>query len=125
MPRWRLGLLLCCLLAATLQIQVAQTHIHIPPYLVAAAGNSASEAAVAVPSSLDPDGAQGQRRDREPFGVCPLCQVVAYTGALATSASSDLPAQLVSGPFVSPAVVPLVSVAAVSFSWRGRAPPVV
>jgi len=118
-------LLLCCLLAATLQIQVAQTHIHIPAYLAAASIDSVPEAAVAAPASLDPEGAQGQRRDREPDGVCPLCQVVAHTGALSTPTPSDLPTRLASGPFVPPTAVPLVSVTAVSFSWHGRAPPVV
>jgi hypothetical protein len=110
------------LLTSTFQGYVAQTHVHIPAY-VAHAGIGATIVDVTgrTPGGEGPSSPLPTDR----FHFCPLCQAASLGAALlAPEHSSMLP--------TSPAcsVAPLgtttrVSIAAVSYSWQGRGPPLV
>ena len=120
----RLVLLLCCLLTSTLQVYVAQTHVHIPPYVAHfTAGQPVVDAIAAT--SIDRDGPLSRRPGTERVHLCPLCQVVAHAGALLTPAHTEALTSCAAGSVVPLDVAPLVSIAAVSYNWQGRGPPLV
>lgn len=123
---WRLTAALLCLVAYTFQSFVAQTHVHAPSAPVPAtagyhAGVQADTPSLAARSSEDST-KHGRRDDSS---SCPLCQIVLHGGAapLSTFAIS-LPLQTAIS--VAPAEqAPPGAIVAVSFSWQGRAPPLI
>lgn len=117
-------LLLCCLLTSTLQVYVAQTHIHIPPYVARAiAGHSGIDAIAAATD--DRDGPLNPLPGTERIHICPLCQAAAHGSALLAPSHTEVPISCAVGSVVPLDIVPLVSIAAVSYNWQGRGPPLV
>ncbi len=123
--RLRLRLTLLCLLTSTLQTFIAQTHFHVPAGLAAPVAGVAGELAgdPAIPLSGKGDPSRQHGRDHE--SSCPLCQIVLHGGA------APLPATIFS--VLLPARTWVVRIeqasfgfiAAVSYSWQSRGPPLV
>ena len=121
--RLRLGLALALLLTSTLQSFVAQAHIHIPSPVAPGGGYVVffTSAQPATASDLIDNAAKRTRGDSS--STCPLCQLLAFNGApLAHSAHAVL-APVLLHSMAAIDRVPLTSIAAVSYSWTGRGPP--
>lgn len=122
--RLRLATTLLCLLACTLQSFVAQTHVHIRASqapLSAIHGYDIDANAGSLASTSD----EGSRKHNGRDGslTCPLCHVVLHGSA------GPAPAFALSVPVPKAILVaryeqqPFGTLAAVSFNWQGRAPP--
>ena len=105
---WRLVVSVILLFAFGLQSYITQTHFHRPPV--------AAERLALVAHGPSP-------ADNEATG-CPYCQAVAAAGAFFASATPFLgaPPLRALAP-ARPAILLSLANAAVSFSWRSRAPP--
>jgi hypothetical protein len=113
----RLALTIVGLLAFTFQSYVAQTHMHPAGQRVLALTSETGEAKSTALNKPDKFPA-----NQDPSN-CPICQEILHSGSFVTpSAIAALPPAL----SVSIVVVRLetaIAPAAVSHSWRGRAPP--
>ena len=123
--RWRTAVTLLCLLACTLQSFVAQTHVHVRKSPAPASlGQSIVQLDAAAADSIpDEDFPKHGRRDGP--SSCPLCQIVLHGGA-APAPTFALPLPVAIAISVAPYQHELPSArVAVSFSWHGRAPPLI
>jgi hypothetical protein len=120
--RARLFLLLACLLTSTLQVYVAQIHVHIPAY-VAHAGIGATIVDVTGRAPGDDGPSNPLPTDR--FHLCPLCHAAALGVALLAPEHSNTLPTSAAGSVPQLRTTSLVSIAAVSYSWQGRGPPLV
>jgi len=119
-PRWRIGLTLACLLSFTGETFLAQAHLH--------SRNAASVTQSASASADQPDAGRAKQQPNKSTGSdessrCPLCQFL-LLGSAALLPSFFAPAATalaVSIAFVDQASPS--SIAAVSYSWQSRGPP--
>jgi hypothetical protein len=121
--RIRSGLTFLCLLTCTLQTFIAQTHFHAPKSGVAHVAGIAEELPGGQAFSLTGDGDPSRQHSRDHEPSCPLCQIVLHGGAAplpATTFSMLLPP---ANSVVCTARPLFGTIAAVSYSWQSRGPP--
>jgi hypothetical protein len=119
----RTALALVLLLASTLQGFVAQAHIHVPARATSGIAFVAAQAAAAGSIAPDDGDEQGKRSRGDPTSTCPLCQAHSLGGApLAQCASASFVPVLASS-IVPVDREPVIVIAAVSYHWTGRGPP--
>jgi hypothetical protein len=118
-----MGLALALLLTSTLQSFVAQAHIHVPSPAAPGGGYVVFYSSVQPSTAPDVIDNVAKRTRGDSSSTCPLCQVLAFGGApLAHSAHAVL-APVLLRSIIAIDRVPLTSIAAVSYSWTGRGPP--
>lgn len=119
----RMGLAFALLLTTTLQSFVAQAHIHVPAPAAPGGGYVVFYTSAQPATASDVIDRAAKRTRGDSSSTCPLCQVLAFSGApLAHSAHAVL-APVLPHSMVAIDRVPLTSIAAVSYSWTGRGPP--
>jgi hypothetical protein len=119
----RMGLALALLLTSTLQSFVAQAHIHVPSSAAPGGGYVVFYTSTQPSTASDVIDNAAKRTRGDSSSTCPLCQVLAFNGApLAHSAHAVLAPVLLHST-VAIDRVPPTSIAAVSYSWTGRGPP--
>lgn len=121
--RQRTALALALLLASTLQAFVAQAHIHVPARTTSGAAFVSADTAAAGAIAPDDGDEQGKRPRGDPTSTCPLCQAHSLGGAPLAQCA---PASFV--PMLASSIVPVdrepaIVIAAVSYNWTGRGPP--
>jgi hypothetical protein len=124
--RWRLWLTLLCLVASTVQGSFAQVHFH-------AAAGQAFVAGARV-SSYGP-GLSVQRHSLEQplnhanttrdSAACPLCQVLLVGGGLPIAPFEVFARASAAHSQVTFEQVPACLIAAVSYDWTSRGPPLI
>jgi hypothetical protein len=123
--RLRLAATLLCLLACTLQSFVAQTHVHVRPSEAPGSAAYSQYTIYADAGSLasTSDDGSAKHSGREGSSPCPLCQIALHGGAAPAptfALSLPLPIAISVERYEQ---APSSALAAVSFSWQGRAPP--
>jgi hypothetical protein len=122
---WRLVVMALCLVAATVQGYLVQTHGHSPPRPRAGLAAHLTGNTPALVSSAGLLGEDRPITQPNTTTACPICQaglsgtaplVSAVAAAVAALASVWIPAS-------SRIVSPLIS--AVSYSWQSRGPPLI
>ena len=117
------SLVLLSLLACTVNGFIAQTHVHADRFASAVAATLAADQSAVTPASSqrsDP----GKPDSRENPASCPLCQIVHNGGAAPVLALLVfLPQQQTAILAALSEQAPPVAIAAVSYSWQGRGPP--
>jgi len=128
--QWRLRLVVLCLLAFTAQSALAGAHLHISSYgptsKTVAAGLFTTDLGVVADHGTKPDDASNSGDVAKRAGdsaSCPLCQfLILGSAALHPSCLAAL-APIESAAFVVADQTFAHFVSAVSYSWRGRGPP--
>ena len=119
----RMGLALVLLLTSTLQSFAAQAHIHVPSSAAPGGGYVVFYGSAQPSTTSDVIDNVAKRTRGDSSATCPLCQVLAFSGApLAHSAHAVLAPVLLRSIVVIDRV-PVTFIAAVSYSWTGRGPP--
>ena len=117
--RLRVAFTLFCLLAFSAQTYLTQTHIHRAGEPAAIdlllSGKAFSADQKQVPAKAPQPG--------DPDNSCPLYQLAHLNGACVTPAAAALLAPNLAVSVIQLAVQAVVTVKAVGYNWRGRAPP--
>ncbi|HZF16540.1 MAG TPA: hypothetical protein VE046_11400 [Steroidobacteraceae bacterium] len=121
--RQRTVLALALLLTSTLQGFVAQAHIHVPARAASGFAVVAADVAPAGATAPADSDEQGKRQRGDPSSTCPLCQAHSLGGAPLAQCA---PASFI--PVLASSIVPVdrepaIVIAAISYHWTGRGPP--
>jgi hypothetical protein len=122
---WRLAVMVICLVAATIQGYVVQTHGHpaARPRLVLAAHLASGVSAAA--SSSAPVSEEHPVTQPGNAAACPICQAGLSGSAPLPAAVSTSVAPLAVASTSSFSRGPALLISAVSYSWQSRGPPLI
>jgi hypothetical protein len=112
--RWRLSLTLLCLVASTFQSSLALIHVH-----------TASPQTFVSSALQSPDQAPDHTNTTRENAACPLCQILLAGGGLPGAPFEVSAREVALRAHVLLDQVSASCIAAVSYAWQSRGPPLI